>query len=128
MRTPYITRHKSQALESARKNGGNKYGAIATRVDNIRFDSKLEAKRYGELKLLAKAGKIMGLEVHPRFRLNIADTHICYYEADFKYFDTETGKQMVEDCKSSVTVTDLYRIKKKMMKATYNIDVVEVFA
>jgi len=34
----------------------NKYGAKKTVVDNITFDSKKEAARYQELKLLEKAG------------------------------------------------------------------------
>jgi hypothetical protein len=39
----------------------SKYRAIPTTVDGIRFDSKREAARYGELKLLEKAGHIRGL-------------------------------------------------------------------
>lgn len=120
----YSIRH-SKAVHA---NLVRKYGNKPTIVDDIRFDSKLEAKRYGELKLLQKAGKILGLEMHPRFRLDVAGMHICYYEADFKYFETLNGKQVVEDCKSKITKTTTYQVKKKMMKAIYRIDVVEVFA
>jgi hypothetical protein len=41
-----------------------KYGAEPTVVDGIRFDSKKEAARYQELKLLAKAGEIQGNYIH----------------------------------------------------------------
>ena len=36
----------------------NKFGAKRTTIDGITFDSKLEADRYIQLKLLEKAGKI----------------------------------------------------------------------
>lgn len=39
----------------------NKFGAIATTVDGIRFDSLREARRWGELRLLEKAGEIRNL-------------------------------------------------------------------
>jgi len=52
----------------------HKYHAQATIVDNIRFASKAEARRYGELKLLEKAGEISDLELQPRFPLLAAST------------------------------------------------------
>ena len=39
----------------------NKYGNKKTVVDGITFDSRKEAKRYQELKLLEKAGEIKDL-------------------------------------------------------------------
>ena len=36
----------------------NKYHAIKTTVDGITFDSRAEARRYRELKLLERAGVI----------------------------------------------------------------------
>ena len=47
----------------------SKYRAIAAEVDGVRFHSKAEAKRYGELKLLLRAGSIRNLELQPEFRL-----------------------------------------------------------
>ena len=46
-----------------------KYRNIKTVVDGITFDSAKEARRYGELKLLEKSGRISGLEVQPAFRI-----------------------------------------------------------
>ncbi|MGR1582455.1 DUF1064 domain-containing protein [Thalassobius sp. S69A] len=40
----------------------NKYGAIATTVDGVRFDSLKEARRWGELRLMEKAGEIRNLK------------------------------------------------------------------
>jgi len=40
------------AVHAVRHAKWHKYGAIPTEVDGIRFASKKEEKRYGELKLL----------------------------------------------------------------------------
>src|SRR3990167_8478683 len=75
----------------------NKYGVLidaqgkAERtIDGIVFASKSEKKRYGELKLLQKAGKICELELQPRFELCVFDPDgeeikIGAYVADFSY-------------------------------------------
>lgn len=41
----------------------NKFGAIKTTVDGIEFDSMREARRYGELKMLERAGEIRNLRL-----------------------------------------------------------------
>ena len=69
----------------------HKYHAKPTIVDGIRFARTAEARRYGELKLLAKAGEIIGLKLQPEFSLNAwsADHSECpkvgVYRADFEY-------------------------------------------
>lgn len=99
----------------------NKYGAVKMRLDGYTFDSKREAFRYQELCLLARNGDIQGLEVHPVFDLTVSGTSICKYEADFVYF--ERGNRIVEDTKGYRT--DVYKLKKKLMKAIYGIDILE---
>jgi hypothetical protein len=47
----------------------HKYGAKRTEVMGIKFDSKKEANRYLELKMLARAGKIRDLKLQPKFLL-----------------------------------------------------------
>jgi hypothetical protein len=49
---------------------------------------------------------------------------ICTYTADFRY--EESGEAIVEDVKSRPTMTQVYRLKKKLMKAIYDIDIKEV--
>ena len=51
-----------------------------------------------------------------------------YYKADFKYFDNEKGKYIIEDIKSPITAKDkVYRLKIKMLLTKYpDIDFVEV--
>ena len=47
----------------------SKYKAKKTIIDGITFDSKSEAKRYEELKLLQRGGAIQNLSLQPRFML-----------------------------------------------------------
>ena len=102
----------------------HKYGAIPTTIDGIRFASKGEAGRYKELKLLEKAKKIRDLELQPKFPLVVAGTHIAHYIADFRYFDLEAGREIIEDFKGVRTST--YRIKKKLVEVLHGIRVTEV--
>lgn len=89
----------------------NKYRNKKTVVDGITFDSKAEAKRYGELKLLERCGAITGLERQRRFTLIPKSKYgqARYYVADFVY--AENGKTIVEDVKSRATKTPVYGLK-----------------
>lgn len=103
----------------------HKYGAAATIVDGIRFDSKAEAKRYSELKLLERAGSISQLELQPSFDFIIKGMPCGSYRGDFRY--QENGKDVVEDVKGYRT--DVYRLKRKLFKALFpEIDFREVKA
>ena len=84
----------------------NKYRNRKTIVDGIKFDSKAEAKRYIELKLLQKNGLITNLQLQPRFELQPGyknnkgeNIRAITYKADFSYI--ENGKMIVEDVKRS---------------------------
>jgi hypothetical protein len=105
----------------------NKFNAKKTTVDGHTFDSKAEASRYIELKMLKKAKKIDRLELQPTFSLHVDGELIGKYRADFLYIDLSTGKEVVEDVKGGeATKTPLYRWKKKHLKAEHGIDIVEV--
>jgi hypothetical protein len=99
----------------------NKYGAIKTTVDGIKFDSKKEAARYSQIKLLVKAGVITNLELQPRYDLTINGQKCGFYKADFRYF--RDGKEVVEDVKGMKT--PVYNLKKKLIKAIYGIEIFE---
>jgi hypothetical protein len=102
-----------------------KYGNRKTVVDGITFASAKEAKRYGELKLLERGEYLSDLRVQPRYDFVIGGLKVCTYVADFAYM-TAMGER-VEDVKSEATrKLPVYRIKRKLMKAVHNIDVVEV--
>ena len=95
----------------------SKYRAKKTVVDGITFASKKEAKRYQELKLLQKAGKIKELELQPKFPMIINCAKICTYIADFRYYDNDIKDFIVEDVKG--IRLPVYKIKKKLLLALY---------
>ena len=109
-----------------------KYGNRKTELDGITFDSKKEARRYAELKILEMAGEISDLELQMPFVLQPAFAHkgkkvqSIKYVADFVYIDNE-GRKVVEDVKSPATRKDkVYQLKKKMMLYVHNIEIKEI--
>lgn len=100
----------------------NKYRNKKTVIDGITFDSKAEARRYAELKLLERAGEIKDLELQPKYRLldgfkkNGKTYRPIDYIADFKYVDRE-GKTIVEDVKGKET--EVFKIKQKLFEMKY---------
>jgi hypothetical protein len=99
----------------------SKYRAIKTTVDGYTFDSKKEAARYSELRLLERAGRIHNLILQVPFKVELNGVHVFTYRADFVYF--ENGVRVVEDVKGYAT--PLYRLKKRVLKALYNVDIRE---
>lgn len=108
----------------------NKFGARKTIVDGITFDSAREAKRWQELKLLERAGKISQVERQVVYvlapavrlsgekRLKPALRHVL----DFRYFSIEErGIFVHEDAKGRDTPVS--RIKRHLMKSVHGIDV-----
>lgn len=102
----------------------NKYGARRVSIDGFTFDSEMEARRYGQLKMLQLGNLISDLRIHPRYPLEINGEHVCTYIADADY--RENGELVVEDTKGKRTA--LYILKKKLMKAIHGIEVKEVRA
>lgn len=92
-----------------------KYRNTPETVDGIRFASRREAKRYGELKLLERAKQIIGLTLQPRYPLIVNGHKVCTYVADFSYFDAKLRKIVVEDAKGFRTKD--YAIKRKLLQA-----------
>lgn len=93
----------------------SKYKSVKTVVDGITFDSKREAARYQELKLLERGGLISKLELQPKFPLIVGGKKVCTYIGDFRYL--ENGHDVVEDVKSEPTKTSVYRLKRKLLMA-----------
>lgn len=97
-----------------------KYNNQKTLIDGAWFDSKKEAKRYQDLVLMQKAKLIRGLKRQQSFEL----VEGIKYIADFTYFDdTKGGEFIIEDVKGFKT--DVYKIKKKLMKHFHNIEILE---
>jgi hypothetical protein len=109
------------------KGRAHKYGARATTVDNISFPSRREANRYTELKALLRAGKISNLEVDAQnpiiYDIEVNGLHITNYRPDFRYYDNETKRMVVCDAKGFRT--DVYRLKRKLVRAVFGIEIME---
>ena len=107
----------------------SKYKSIKTVVDGITFDSKREAKRYSELKLLERAGVIAKLELQvpfeliPKHEIDGIKIRATKYVADFTYYDHEKAIFVVEDCKGFRTQE--YKNKKRQMREKYGIIIKE---
>ena len=107
------------------KASANKYHAQKTTVDGMKFDSKAEARRWQELKILERAGQIQELRRQVIFKLLKAVScrgkvaRPTTYIADFVY--NENGIEIIEDTKGMLTKEFL--LKEKMMKAILNKDI-----
>lgn len=103
--------------------GGLKYRNKPTEVNGTRFASKREAARYKDLLWLKSVGKVTDLVLQKRYPIKVNGQLVTTYVADFVY-TTDAGESIVEDAKGFKT--QVYSIKRKLMKAVHNIDVVEV--
>ena len=119
----------------------SKYGAKKVTIDGQTFDSKKEARRFQELKMLEKAGEISELRTQVKFLLIPAQREPdiigarggrkpgkllereCAYLADFVYKDIE-GNTVVEDTKGMRT--EAYIIKRKLLLQRYGIRIKEI--
>lgn len=102
-----------------------KFGNVRVTFDGLKFDSKGECARYKVLKAREVAGVISNLTNQVSYRLTVNGVKVCDYRADFRY--DRSGVEVVEDYKSKATITPVYRLKKKLMKAVHGIDIHEVF-
>ena len=101
----------------------SKYRNIPTEVEGRIFQSKREAARYVELRMLERSGIITELRCQVRFNLDVNGVHVCNYLADFTY-SGQDGRLVVEDVKGVRTAT--YRLKAKLMIACHALRIVEV--
>lgn len=120
---------QKQVVEKVLAQKTGKYHNHKTVRHGITFDSKHEADRYDELRMLLKAGKIHDLKLQQTYKLvepqrtpTGAAVRAVTYIADFVY--TRDGKAVVEDAKGFKTKD--YIIKKKLMLERYGIWVEEV--
>lgn len=120
----------------------SKYRNTKTVIDGITFDSKKEARRWKELRLLEDAGEIKDLKRQVRYELiptqkepdtigsrggtikgKVIERKVEYI-ADFVYVDTKTGETVVEDTKGIRTPD--YKIKRKLMLWVHGIRIQEI--
>jgi len=98
-----------------------KYHNEPVKIDGIWFQSTKEGLRYSELKEMERVGLIFNLILQPRFDIKINSKHICYYKADFQY--VREGEIITEDVKG--VRTPVYKLKKKLVEAMYDIEILE---
>lgn len=107
----------------------SKYRAVPVQSPDGYFHSTKEYRKWCELKLLERAGKIESLQRQcpvPIFVTQVGTggkVHVCNWFADFQYRDCETNEWITEDCKGFRTKE--YRLKKKLVEALYNIEIKE---
>lgn len=111
-----------------KERGQRKYRNEPIVVEGERFDSKREYRRWCDLKVMEQAGEIVQLRRQTRWKLIVGSVLVCTYVDDFDYMKGDTGERVVEDIKSPITAKNpVYRLKRKLMKACYDIDVAEVY-
>jgi hypothetical protein len=108
----------------------SKYHSKKAVVNGIEFDSKKEARRYIELKMLERSGEISDLQRQVKYNLIPTQKQgkktierACDYYADFVYRRRD-GCVIVEDTKG--VKTPEYIIKRKLMLWEFGIQVKEV--
>jgi hypothetical protein len=120
MGTPYpegIAPHAGRSNSPAAKE--SKYHNVRTERDGITFDSKHEADRWEEHKLLLRTGEELAVLRQVPFRLPGG----VVYRADFVIL-LPNGVYVVEDAKG--VRTKEYQIKRKQMEAVHGIAIREV--
>ena len=108
-----------------------KYHNQPTVVNNIRFDSKREARRYEELMLLLRAGEITDLRLQQNVTLiegyKTPDGEVIrpeIYKADFAYTDKH-GNRVLEDVKGKKTA--VYLLKRKQVQDKLGVRIREIY-
>lgn len=105
--------NKHLAVDVATKRH-SKYGNVPCTFDGLRFASKAEMARYGELRLLQMTGAISNLTTQPVFQL----AGKVKYIGDFLY--VENGRTICEDVKGGKgTQTAVFRVKWKQAIERY---------
>ena len=106
---------------------GSKYGNIKTEYNGNSYMSKREANYAQQLDLLKKAknkaDQVVSYEVQVPYQIEINGKKICKYLADFRVLYAD-GRIEIVDVKGYRTA--MYRLKKKLVEATYGIEIKEV--
>lgn len=142
-----LPRNDSGRSEAKSKYGNRKAVRMLANGKEFKFDSQKEMRRFDELMILLKAGRIKDLKLQPEFTLREAYTdpggwHIrpLKYRADFSYMERviypskgetwacceEQWRCVVEDVKSQATKTRVYEMKKQMMLEKFQIRIREI--
>lgn len=117
-----VTKKRSASTGCNAVTGKNKYNAHKTVINGVQYDSLKEARIYQNLLNLQNKGIITHLERQKRFEIipKTKTERAAYYVADYVFFEVETNKWVVADCKSPITKKlPAYVLKRKCMKYRY---------
>lgn len=93
----------------------------------VTYMSKLEMQYRAHLNILKKAkyneDKVVDIEEQVPFKIEINGKLICHYLLDFKVTYAD-GRIEYVDTKG--VITDIYKLKKKMVEAIYPVKIKEV--
>lgn len=109
--------------KAARQPKPRKYRNEREQVDGVWFDSRKESRHYRALLTLQRAGVITRIEIQPTYPLAVNGEKVATYRADFRITFPD-GRSEVQDVKG--VRTPVYRLKKRLMKAIYNIEIIEI--
>lgn len=116
-------RHNTQHVGQIKMNK-SKYRAIRTRnADGSWSDSRKEARIDARMMLLKHDPTVSTVERKVRYPLTINGEKIGVYECDWTVYRHD-GSREVYDAKGFKT--PIYRIKKKLVKALYGFDIIEL--
>ena len=117
-----VTKKRSASTGCNVVTGKNKYNARKTVINGVHFDSLKESRVYQSLLNLQNKGIITHLERQKRFEIipKTKTERAAYYVADYVFYEVETNKWVVADCKSPITKKlPAYVLKRKCMKYRY---------
>ena len=97
----------------------HKYNAVRTELDDIKFDSKKEARYYVNLKLRVMAGEVVTFLRQTKFHLPGGVS----YSVDFQEFHADGSVHFV-DVKGMQTAS--FKAKKKMVEEIYKPITIEI--
>lgn len=138
---PHAQKQVLQKLGAQQRQRESKYHNEPDSRGNLHFDSKKEARRYDELFVLLRAGKIRNLRLQAQYTLQESyvtpdgeRVRAIRYVADFAYERATAPDRagdihwlpVVEDVKSQATKTDKYKIKAKLFRERYGFAITEV--
>lgn len=115
--------------EKVVKSKKSKYKNVKVEFDGMTFDSKRELEYYKRLLLLKRSGEVTKIDRQVVFEINAypidgrSCQSLCKYVADFVITKSD-GSAEVIDVKG--VRTPVYKLKKKLLKLLYEIEIIEV--
>jgi len=102
----------------------SKYHAIRTQnADGTWSDSLREARFDAQIMLLQHDPKTARVVRKEKFPIVVNGEKICTFVSDW-FVEKKTGEKIVYDAKG--VKTPIYKLKKKLVKALYGLDIVEL--